>query len=463
MTTMPGTMQQIRRQRTVRRVWLLIVLALPAAVCLITAAPRPASAADSASGPVAVEVFDRGTVTRMLWHIEEGHNSTLLKLGYFGSHRADDFPKDAGMQLLMGATDEADTGSPSWFRLKSLEAYAFFRMGEDWRQSAYDAYGEIFDRAAQGDDAVDLTEQAMFDLAETLPGMYGPRHFHSDAGPAAIALLKALTLQLAFIKSGKGVRIGIPWADATSEVFGSAQFPKLMDSALNDPEMPRTFDLLMAAASVYRYSDPARAAALVEEARQKASPDDVARLSPTAEVDVLVAAGKWKDAAAAQDAIVHRTGKGRGRLAWMDLKAGDRKSFEREVETLKARDADEADILQLAAILNQMRDDDPASPPGRSDIPIALLSTYLRAQRECTPYYEVNARLLLANLYLSAGRAADARTTIESGKLPASAPRTVALHWEQESKRLLSVLGVVPTIPETTPKAGDSGHKEMKP
>jgi len=236
-----------------------------------------------------------------------------------------------------------------------------------------------------------------------------------------------------------------------------------MDSALNDPEMPRTFDLLMAAASVYRYSDPARAAALVEEARQKASPDDVARLSPTAEVDVLVAAGKWKDAAAAQDAIVHRTGKGRGRLAWMDLKAGDRKSFEREVETLKARDADEADILQLAAILNQMRDDDPASPPERSETAVALLSTYLNAQRARTPYYEVNARLLLAHLYLSAGRRAEARTTIEGERLSSSVPRSLFLHWERESKRMLSSLGVVPMIPEATLKGGASNPKEIKP
>jgi hypothetical protein len=122
------------------------------------------------------------------------------------------------------------------------------------------------------------------------------------------------------------------------------------------------------------------------------------------------------------------------------LEAGDSESFKKELAALEQPDADEADIMQLGSILAQMRDSDPASPAGRQAAAMSLLSIYLSVQRPRTTYYEVNARLALAHLYLDSKRPADARITIQAEKMPETAPRAVAARWEIESKKILQLV-----------------------
>jgi hypothetical protein len=95
--------------------------------------------------------------------------------------------------------------------------------------------------------------------------------------------------------------------------------------------------------------------------------------------------------------------------------------------------------MQLAEILAQMRDSDPASPVGRQAVAISLLSNYLGVERPRTIYYEVNARLLLAHLYLDSRRPAEARKTVEAQKLTEAMPRPLAARWGTESKRVLQL------------------------
>ena len=385
--------------------------------------------------------FDRDAVIRMIENIDGDHNATLLRLLYFGSHEKHLFPKESALPLLRGAIEEADTGSRRWFLLETVEAYGLFRMGKETRAGAYDAYGAIFSQTqdAEKSGAVDAAEQAIHDYALTLQGMYGPKHFESEWGTAGEVLAKALQQHLSFIKAGEPVRADIPWTAAVKETFRPEQFPEIMDTALRDSGMPRTYELLVVAAAIYERKDPGRAAQLLVEASRMNEPGGKAGIVAPAEVNALVAADRWKDAAAAQDILVKQTGKGGGRLAWLCLKAGDRESFKKDLAALEQPDAAEPDVMQLAEILAQMRDSDPASPVGRQAVAISLLSNYLGVERPRTIYYEVNARLLLAHLYLDSRRPAEARKTVEAQKLTEAMPRPLAARWGTESKRVLQL------------------------
>ena len=398
-------------------VWMAL---LPLAALLSTPA--------SASAPQLPASFDKPLVQSLIEHVDEGQNAIILRMGYFARRGPQPFDQQAGLALLSDAVQKAETGSKKWFLLKSMQAFALLHVAGGDPGKAFAAYQAVFEEAGKAEQAgaVPALDHALYEFTVEMPGDLGVRRGRGlDAAQAALPA--AVTAYLLVLHDQLPQPYPIRWMRAIGAVVQGAKLGakqadaigKPVMDAVSDPAFPRSYALYEMAAAVVQACDPDHpdraekllrvGIALPAVAGQGAERgyDDLVRL--------LTAQGRLKDAVAAQRERVERTGTGYAGLLDLYGRLEDIAGVSEVVRTVQAPGVADSELVDTAAVLARLAAGDKTFGSACSQA-IDLLSRYLTRQGPRDIGQELRARFILAEIYASQGKAADARKVIDGAQ-----------------------------------------------
>jgi tetratricopeptide (TPR) repeat protein len=359
-------------------------------------------------------VFDRPTVSGLLKNVDQDENAAVLKFGYFARRSRQALPEAEGLAMVRVALRSTPAGSRKWFVLQSVLGFGCFRAGPTTQMDAYHAYDLLFDSVgkAQAAHCADVVAQAIYEAVATVIGNFG-------AGSGQVAgdgpcLSKAVQAEISLLKAGYASRYPVPWRLAMKAVGGPGDIRDIVDRALADPAMPRSYGLYMLAAAVLSTSDAARAAALLQQAKALATSPLERQQVQRDMVQQFVANKNLPDAIVLQENWVQSTGTGYADLIRLLWARKDTAGVDAQITALERAGTSEAEINSAAAVLAALGRESASSRP-LEDRAVALLTSYLGAPRKRSVQQELWARLTLADLYLSQRRLDDARADIEKG------------------------------------------------
>lgn len=432
-----------------------LVLLLGCSFCICVANALPSIAEDSTpkirpARPQMPASFDRATVAQLLADIDGPRNASILKVGYFLRRGQPALPTDEGFELLQAAAQTELVGTKRWFLLQNLRAFAAFRVPNIDTDQGFEAYQAIFDHAgdAAGAKADYQLRQSVLEFVDSVSGKLNDLGLRKAEQTKAL-LLQAWTAYATALSSPlNGAALAEPdWTRALEKSESLEAFVPAVEKVIADPAVPKSFGLLMAAASVLAPKDPARAIALWEQAKPlipqregRADLDQAARLYQ-ALVDALVARGRLPDAITNQQQFVQLTGRGQGRLLLLTRQSGDGAATEVMLASLVETASDDREILGAASGLFKLARDTTAPDAKAGQQAEALLLSYLASPRPRDKVDEVGARLSLGNFYLRGHERNQARDILDVGPLSAqeqSSPRIKSLLRDVERMKALA-------------------------
>ena len=385
---------------------------------------RPSALVNSAR-PQMPASFDRETVARLLVDIDKPYNASALKVGYFLRRGQPPLPVDEGFELLQAAALAEPVGTGKWFRLQNLRAFAAFRVPSADIAQGFEAYGAIFDHAADAatSGATYSLRQSIGEFVDSVPGKFNDFGLRKDERTKALLLRAWTAYAVALSQPMKGAVIDEPdWNRALVKSESLEAFVPAVEKVVADPKTPKSFGLLVAAAAVLAPTQPDKAIALWAQAKPlipqtegKADINQAARLYFPL-VDLLAARDDLPGAIVNQREFVALSGRGQARLLLLLRKSGDDVAASRALAELSAPGANEREILEAATGLFKLARDAKTPDVKAGEQAEALLVGYLAATRTRDVASELKARLALGNFYLRAQRFDDAAkvTTFEA-------------------------------------------------
>ena len=274
--------------------------------------PKP-SPANPVSGGSSGIVFDRARFSQMLQTIDRGKNGDELQHLFFGRRVNEPLTRADAYKLVRAALTPEKTGSRRWFLLESLAGYAAFRTDGLDHQEGYDLYARLLPRLPDAQ-AVGLRGWgciALYDFISSLSGEYGIAH---QDGPedSRWQVPLALQEQIALIRSGQPTINRIDWAGVETDSGSERACAKIAQAALDEPDLPRSFALLVTTGEVLATTSPRRSLNLLRQAApfiHEASAPDAAYYYGGLSA-ALERAGDWSGAIGAQEGLVRLSGRG---------------------------------------------------------------------------------------------------------------------------------------------------------
>ena len=377
--------------------------------------------------------FDRETVARLLANIDKPYNASALKVGYFLRRGQPPFPVIDGFELLQTAAQAELVGTNKWFRLQNLLAFAAFRVpGADTSQG-FDAYETIFNHAtdAGAAGATYSLRQSIGEFVDSVPGKFNDFGLSKDDKTKEL-LLKAWTAYAISLSAPmKGAAINEPdWKRALVKSESLEAFVPAVEKILADPKVPKSFGLLVAAASVLAPKNPDKALVLWEQAKPlipqeqgKTDINEAARLYLPL-VETLEARDALPQAIKEQSEFVALTARGQAHLMLLLRKSGDVAASNKVLAQLNDPKINEKEIYDAASGLFKLARAAKTPDSKAGEQAEALLTTYLAAPRTRDFAAELRARLSLGNAYSRAKKWDEAKKVLTFDLL--IAPETIS-------------------------------------
>jgi hypothetical protein len=378
--------------------------------------------------------LDRATLQTYLDTIEEPRVASALKVGYFGGRgRGQGLPVTEGFALLKAAIAKEPVATKRWFYLQNVRGFAGFRNAEISPDEGFDAYSELFAQAdkAKAAGTVYAVQTAVGDWVGTVSNRLA-RLRDADGGSlrdderTAGVLLKAWAAYVSLLHQTEGRWNGWEpnWSQAIDRAGASDELVAAIEKTLADSQTPKTFHLLVAAATALRGSKPARALELFAQAKTLLPTDTAGKVDPRA-VDgrrvtrffeawqeLLQSEKKNAEAIATAQARVALLGVGYANLLRLQLDAKDAAGMAGTLKTLSAPDAPEREINAVAGVLSGLWDKNRASV-ALAENAVSLLQTFLQAPRERSLFAELEARWRLGWLLLEQKQNAKAKAALD--------------------------------------------------
>ena len=352
--------------------------------------------------------FDRATVAQLLADIDQPRNASALKVGYFLRRGQPPLPLDEGFELLQAAALAEPVGTNKWFRLQNLRAFAAFRVPSADTGQGFGAYQAIFEHAAQAAPAGAgyALRQSILEFVDSVPGKFNDFGLSKNETTKEL-LLKAWTAYaIALGAPLNGAQIAEPdWKRALVKSGSLEAFVPAVERVLADARVPKSFGLLVTAATVLAPQTPDRAVALLVQAKpllpKVADTIDInqgARLYLPL-VELLEANNRLPDAIAAQREWVQLSGHGQARLMLLLRKSGDEAATTQMLASLIEPKVDEREVTEAASALFKLGRDAKTPDAKANQQAVTLLQNYLAAPRPRELEAELSARRSLATFY----------------------------------------------------------------
>lgn len=416
-----------------------LVFPLLASSSLIEASTRPKIPAN----------FTQATVKQLLDDIEHPHAPTVLKVGYFG-RRVYSLPVAEGWALLREESEREPVASRRWFLLQNVRAAAAFNVDVDGvsAKEGLLIYNALFDQVNRKN-AVALADtiySSVEEFVNVVPNRLKTLRVH-DSQLARQTLSKAWTTYLLVLseqhKQGKVSSGYSPqWAEAVEASRAGKLFLPLVTQAVQDPQVPKNYWLLKAAAELAGTTDLEKAEALLMQAKAllpEKNKREAVWLYGTL-VDLAEKAGRWPQAASLQKEKVALTGRGQAELLRLYAVAGEDADLRRLLQSLQAPTADEGEVLAASRFISQLVLKDKKKYATLQDVPVQLLKAYLAAARTRDPEAELRARVLLAREHIARRAWEEALNVLAVEHIKAESPATQylkdqALYMAQDVKQ----------------------------
>jgi len=378
-----------------------------------------------AAPPVIPKAFTRAVVERLIEQIEVGANAQVLRVPYFVVRRRHPLPKAEGLKMLQRAAESAPGGSQRWFLLKCTYAFADSRVTHGLTGRGVSAYGEIFSAypAPSVPAANKTVRTALRDFLRDYGAAVWPAATRAPEGLAAFEAAAALCLRHHEFDDVCS-RLGHAAKEAATTDAGRRVIDRLVTAALTG-ERGESYTTLTRCAEIHRLWKPPEALALLERAERhlpREEADEALWLYETMS-DLLVAAGRTKDAIAAHQKLMNLTGRGRARLLALREQAGEKGALESGFAALDYAAMGEPEVKSSFDVLTAEK---------RPDLARTLLWGYLQAERTRDPEWELWARLRLAGLLAHNGQIEEARGVARTDHLSPPFPTTMAkMHYKR--------------------------------
>lgn len=222
--------------------------------------------------------FNEATVRQMLLSIDEAHNFSLLRAGYFGGHRKSPFPASAGFDVLKTTLAKQKIGDVKWFLLEALRGSAAFHASEISPDDGFDAYGLLFDNIslATTSQTQAIERTGVRDLVTSV-GSSIKRKDYADDSRTADLLVKAWNVCYSLPPSAVDAKHPIDWSRAIAAANAQDKFITIVETALKNTEHPPDFSILKLAVVVLQDKNTPRAIELLKTAQQKMQPGDLSQ------------------------------------------------------------------------------------------------------------------------------------------------------------------------------------------
>ena len=217
----------------------------------------------------------------------------------------------------------------------------------------------------------------------------------------------------------KGAAIDEPdWKRALVKSESLEAFVPAVEKVISDDKVPKSFGLLVAAATVLAPTQPDNALALWQQAKPlipksdgKADINQAARLYVPL-VELLEARGALPQAIKEQSEFVALTARGQAHLMLLLRKSGDVAASDKALAQLNDPKINEKEIYDAASGLFNLARAAKTPDAKAGEQAVTLLTTYLAAPRTRDLSSELKARLSLGNAYLRAKKWDGARAIL---------------------------------------------------
>lgn len=392
-----------------------------AACCLFAmlmgVAARPASAVPPPPMPT---TFDRTTVQSLVDAIDEKHNASILKVGYFMHRGNAELAPVEGLELVKSALQKEQIGSKRWFALQLVIGFAGLRVSGASTGEALSAYDAIFDQATKvpGVAATPILVQAIHEYVFSVLGRYHDLHVPLDVA-SHDRTLKAWDAYVLAAGSMKITGREPAWADVIEDSFLNFKMMPRIEKLIADPQSPKTYGILMTSAAVLASDKPLQAIAVLEGAKSFLPSQDAAETKRLygSLVELLKQVDKTKEAVKAQQEMIELTGQGRGPLAVMLWRNKDKSAFLKVLSELNGPVADEREINWVGGALLKLYREDTESNQKVAEAAEKLLTQYLAGPRKRQIEEELSARLILSEFLMRQQRRDEARLVLNVGDI----------------------------------------------
>jgi len=411
-------------------------------------------------GPPPMPVFDKATVQKLLDHVEDGKNASILKIGYFRGHRRPPFPVADGYALLKEDIAQAKPESRRWFLLQSLRVWAAIRLDSSTRSEGLTTFEQLCCLVASAEHAgaSDILQETISDFTDEIQmgNIRGVRVDHAIKEQAEGGLVKAFEAYWDGLKRGQDDNDTPDWGGAAkaddlqlhyspdchcSKEPGEAPKPRgvveLIEHDLQDPRFAHNYWMLKNAALFYGYSAPAHSLELLQRARPVVPSQNPAEthwlLSNL--VDALESNQKLPEAIAVQKDAIKLTGRGQAKLVCLYAENFDKDDYNSALSALMAPTANEQEINEAIDLMLNSKPMQHSYGDTTNDAK-NLLTSYLSVQRPRSVEQELLARIQLSDILVSRRKFADAKAALSLAGIQAPPADTEASALYEEAQRL---------------------------
>jgi len=220
--------------------------------------------------------FNEITVRQLISNIDSFPNSSLLRVGYFASHRKAPYPTSKGETLIDEALIVEQEGTFRWFLLQMVRGVAAFHAPDVDVDEGFDAYRLIFDNVnlAITSQTQAAVRTSVRDFATSIDTSLKRKAYPGDPRVADL-LLKAWNVWNTLPPSAIDAKRPMDWSRAIKAANAQGKFTAIVEDALKDTAHPPDFAMLKMAVVVLQDKEPKRAIDLLKTAQKKLQPDDV--------------------------------------------------------------------------------------------------------------------------------------------------------------------------------------------
>lgn len=413
-----------------------------------------------ASPPPKMPTFDEVKVRQMLNAVEEGHNFSLLRVGYFTGRLKPPFPVIEGYAALESTLTTQQLGDLKWFLLKSLQGFAAFHAPGTPLADGFDAYHFVFDSAHLATTA--QTQAALRSAVRDLTGSglaALKRKGYPDDPRMGTLLLKAWHVWHSLPPLPPGKIRSPDWGRAIEAAGAQGKFTSIIENKFKDTAQPPDFSMLKLAVVVLQYQDSAHALSLLQKAQAALEPGNynqqkwlyetwrelIVGHSTNDRQNKITDKNQLEELAEMHRQQIVHTGTGYKELLklYWQLEQNDKAAeLIKTVESTNVRDSEKIDVA--AALLQP-----PLSAPFRKDKETraqlqqqgtALLQTYLASPAERGPGDEIRARHELGRYFIRQDKITEAQDALNIDGIKAPPSGTRAWMYYQQIERLKAQL-----------------------
>ncbi len=362
----------------------------------------------------AQSTFDRSRVQELLDSVEAGTNASTLESGYFLRRGQPPLSQGDGYAMVEAAIEKEHIASDRWFVLESVRAFAALRTPGVEPDEAYDAYGKIFNMAAQAKTtfAIDCVRKAVRMYVYSVPGRINFLQLPDDKVTTDL-LFQAWNVYYYVLPADESGD-NPDWLPAIEWTSSDAQFLPLVQQMIQTSPS-NSFSLRKIAVSLSEGSDPSGALKALKACRSMlpSDPDEEAWYFGTVEKLLDQVNDHPSAILAAQDQIA-TMGTGYGRLAEELFLSEDNIGFQKSISYLDGNTAAAIDVLDAADRLEELAAlNEDKNQTARTSAAL-VLNSFLSSNRPMNEVDRLHAESCLAGIYLAESKFKLAEKTLES-------------------------------------------------